>query len=52
MGSFSTVDLNALAAFASGMTTFKKAIIPFKTVHIIHGNIGKYYGADRENQSF
>jgi len=51
MGSISTVDLNALAAFASGMTTFKKAIIPFKTVHIIHGNIGKYYGAERENQS-
>tara|TARA_Y100000310_G_C20633562_1_gene789970 strand:- start:38 stop:1861 length:1824 start_codon:yes stop_codon:yes gene_type:complete len=51
MGKISIADLNSLAAFASGMTTFKKAIIPFKTVHLIHGRIGQYYGAERENQS-
>ena len=51
MENISIVDLNALAAYASGMTTFKKGVIPFKTVHIIHGKIGQYYGAERENQS-
>jgi hypothetical protein len=42
-------DFNTLALLASGMTSFKKAIIPFKTIHIIHGKIGKYYAAEREN---
>jgi hypothetical protein len=51
MENISVGDLNSLAAFVSGMHTFKKEIIPFKTLHIIHGSIGQYYGAERENQS-
>lgn len=51
MTNISTGDLNSLAAFASGMNSFKKSVIPFKKINMIHGRIGQYYGAERENQS-
>jgi hypothetical protein len=51
MENISIGDLNSLAAFASGMDSFKKSVIPFKKINMIHGDIGKYYGAERENQS-
>tara|TARA_B110000467_G_scaffold81453_1_gene73491 strand:- start:58 stop:1881 length:1824 start_codon:yes stop_codon:yes gene_type:complete len=51
MENISIGDLNALAAFASGMDSFKKSVIPFKKINMIHGDIGRYYGAERENQS-
>lgn len=47
----STGDFNQVAMLASGMTSFKNNIVSFKTVHVIHGRIGQYYGAERENQS-
>ena len=51
MAEISVGDFNTLALLASGMTTFRKGIVPFKKIYIIHGSIGKYYGAERENQS-
>ena len=49
MEKISVFDMGVLGALASGMTSFKKGVVSFENVHIIHNKIVDYYNAEMDN---